>query len=43
MEPVAEQLDDVVAIGDLYRIDRFTAHAQLCELRGRYPELLDAR
>jgi RNA polymerase sigma factor (sigma-70 family) len=43
IEPVARQLDDVVAIGELYRFDRFTAPAALwTELQGRYPELLDA-
>jgi RNA polymerase sigma factor (sigma-70 family) len=44
VEAVAQQLDAVVAIGDLYRIDRFTAPSQLWnQLRERYPELLDAR
>jgi RNA polymerase sigma factor (sigma-70 family) len=43
IEPVAKQLDDVVAIGDLYRFDRFKAPAALWqELRGRFPDLLDA-
>lgn len=43
IEPVAKQLDDVVAIGDLYRFDRFKAPAALWEdLQGRFPELLDA-
>ena len=43
IEPVARQLDDVVAIGDLYRFDRFTAPAALWDdLQGRFPELLDA-
>jgi RNA polymerase sigma factor (sigma-70 family) len=41
IEPVAKQLDDVVAIGDLYRFDRFTAPATLWEeLQQRYPALL---
>jgi RNA polymerase sigma factor (sigma-70 family) len=43
IEPLAKQLDDVVAIGDLYRFDRFRAPAALWgELQDRYPELLDA-
>jgi RNA polymerase sigma factor (sigma-70 family) len=43
IEPLARQLDDVVAIGDLYRFDRFTAPAELWdELQGRFPDLLDA-
>ena len=43
LEPVARQLDDVVAIGDLYRFDRFTAPAALWDdLKRRYPALLDA-
>jgi hypothetical protein len=42
IEPVAKQLDDVVAIGDLYRFDRFAAPNALWEdLRQRYPALLD--
>jgi RNA polymerase sigma factor (sigma-70 family) len=42
IEPVAKQLDDVVAIGDLYRFDRFVAPNALWEdLRQRYPALLD--
>jgi RNA polymerase sigma factor (sigma-70 family) len=42
IEPVAKQLDEVVAVGDLYRFDRFAAPATLWnELRQRYPELLD--
>ncbi len=41
MEPAARQLDDVVAIGDLYRFDRFTAPATLwADLQHRFPELL---
>lgn len=44
IEPVAKQLDDVVAIGDLYRFDRFRAPAALWdELQGRFPGLLDAK
>jgi RNA polymerase sigma factor (sigma-70 family) len=43
IEPVAKQLDAVLAIGDLYRFDRFTAPAQLWnDLQSRFPELLDA-
>jgi hypothetical protein len=43
IEPVAKQLDDVVAIGDLYRFDRFAPPAALwSELQGRFPDLLDA-
>ena len=43
IEPVARQLDDVMAIGDLYRFDRFTAPASLWDdLQQRYPELLTA-
>ena len=43
IEPVAKQLDDVVAIGDLYRFDRFAAPDALWqELRQRFPDLLDA-
>ncbi len=43
VEPVAKQLDDVVAIGELYRFDRFTAPATLwVDLQRRYPELLSA-
>jgi RNA polymerase sigma factor (sigma-70 family) len=42
IEPVARQLDSLVAIGDLYRFDRFTAPESLWDdLRQRYPELLD--
>lgn len=44
IEPVARQLDQVVAIGDLYRFDRFAAPASLWDdLQQRYPELLTAR
>ncbi|HET9608754.1 MAG TPA: RNA polymerase sigma factor [Acidimicrobiales bacterium] len=44
IEPVARQLDQVVAIGDLYRLDRFAAPASLWDdLQQRYPELLTAR
>jgi hypothetical protein len=40
-EPVAKQLDTVVAIGDLYRFDRFAAPAALWDdLQARFPELL---
>ena len=43
IEPLAKQLDDVVAIGNLYRFDRFAAPDALWEdLRQRYPALLDA-
>ena len=41
IEPVAKQLDTVVAIGDLYRFDRFTAPAALWQdLRERFPDLV---
>ena len=41
IEPVARQLDDVMAIGDLYRFDRFTAPAGLWnDLQQRFPDLL---
>jgi len=41
IEPYARQLDEVTAIGDLYRFDRFTAPAALWQgLQDRYPELL---
>jgi hypothetical protein len=33
VEPVARQLDAVVAIGDLYRFDRFAAPARLRRCR----------
>jgi RNA polymerase sigma factor (sigma-70 family) len=43
IEPVARQLDEVVAIGELYRFDRFAALATLWnELQQRYPELVAA-
>ena len=43
IEPVAKQLDDVIAIGNLYRFDRFAAPAALWDdLQQRYPALLDA-
>lgn len=43
LEPLAKQLDDIVAIGDLYRFDRFAAPEALWDdLRQRYPELLGA-
>jgi hypothetical protein len=38
-----ETLDDVIAIGDLYRFDRFAVPAALRDhLQQRYPELLAA-
>jgi hypothetical protein len=41
VEPVAKQLDAVVAIGDRYRFDRFAAPAWLWEeLEARFPDLL---
>jgi RNA polymerase sigma factor (sigma-70 family) len=41
IEPVAKQLDSVVAIGDLYRFDRFAAPAELWDdLQSRFPDLL---
>jgi RNA polymerase sigma factor (sigma-70 family) len=41
IEPVARQLDEVVAIGELYRFDRFAAPSSLWnDLQRRYPELL---
>jgi RNA polymerase sigma factor (sigma-70 family) len=41
IEPVARQLDEVTAIGNLYRFDRFAAPASLWnDLQQRYPELL---
>jgi RNA polymerase sigma factor (sigma-70 family) len=41
IEPYAKQLDEVAAIGDLYRFDRFAAPAALWQnLQDRYPELL---
>jgi RNA polymerase sigma factor (sigma-70 family) len=43
IEPAAKQLDAVVAIGDLYRFDRFAAPVNLWdELQARFPELLNA-
>lgn len=43
IDPLAKQLDDVVAIGDLYRFDRFTAPAVLWDdLQQRFPALLAA-
>jgi RNA polymerase sigma factor (sigma-70 family) len=43
IEPVAKQLDAVVAIGDLYRFDRFAAPAKVWDdLQARFPELLKA-
>ncbi|MGE3446740.1 MAG: RNA polymerase sigma factor [Microbacteriaceae bacterium] len=42
IEPVAKQLDEVMAIGDLYRFDRFAAPDALWDdLCQRYPTLLD--
>jgi ketosteroid isomerase-like protein len=42
IEPVAKQLDTVVAIGDLYCFDRFAAPAKLWDdLQARFPELLN--
>jgi RNA polymerase sigma factor (sigma-70 family) len=44
IEPVAKQLDQVAAIGDLYRFDRFAAPADLWnDLQARFPEFLTAR
>jgi hypothetical protein len=41
IEPVAKQLDAVVAIGDLYRFDRFAAPDRLwADLQARFPDLL---
>jgi RNA polymerase sigma factor (sigma-70 family) len=41
IEPVAKQLDSVIAIGDLYRFDRFAAPAELWDdLQRRFPDLL---
>jgi len=43
IDPLAKQLDDVVAIGDLYRFDRFAAPAALWDdLQQRFPALLAA-
>jgi RNA polymerase sigma factor (sigma-70 family) len=43
VDPLAKQLDDVVAIGDLYRFDRFAAPAALWDdLQQRFPALLAA-
>jgi RNA polymerase sigma factor (sigma-70 family) len=43
IDPVARQLDEVVAIGDLYRFDRFAAPASVWDdLQRRYPDLLGA-
>jgi RNA polymerase sigma factor (sigma-70 family) len=43
IEPVARQLDTIVALGDLYRFDRFAAPARLWDdLQARFPELLGA-
>jgi RNA polymerase sigma factor (sigma-70 family) len=41
IEPLAKQLDMIVAIGDLYRFDRFAAPATLWDdLQARFPELM---
>jgi RNA polymerase sigma factor (sigma-70 family) len=41
IEPAARHLDQVMAIGNLYRFDRFTAPASLWhDLQQRYPDLL---
>ncbi len=41
IEPLARQLDDVVAIGELYRFDRFAAPDALWDdLQRRYPAIL---
>jgi hypothetical protein len=41
IEPVAKQLDSVLAIGDLYRFDRFAAPAELWDdLQSRFPDPL---
>jgi Sigma-70, region 4 len=43
IEPVAKQLDTVVAIGDLYRFDRFAAPSKVWDdLQARFPELFNA-
>lgn len=43
IEPAAKQLDAVVAIGDLYRVDRFAAPSEVWDdLQARFPELLSA-
>jgi hypothetical protein len=43
IEPVAKQLDAVVAIGDLYRFDRFAAPSNVWgDLQARFPELFNA-
>ncbi len=43
IEPAAKALDEVVAIGDLYRFDRFAAPGAVWdELSERYPALLGA-
>ena len=43
IDPLAKQLDDVVAIGDLYRFDRFAAPTALWDdLQERFPALLAA-
>ncbi len=43
IDPLAKELDDVVAIGDLYRFDRFAAPAALWDdLQQRFPALVAA-
>jgi hypothetical protein len=43
IEPTARQLDEVIAIGDLYRFDRIAAPAALWnDLQRRFPALLAA-
>jgi RNA polymerase sigma factor (sigma-70 family) len=43
IDPLAKQLDDIVAIGELYRFDRFAAPAALWDdLQERFPGLLAA-
>ena len=43
IDPLAKELDDVVAIGNLYRFDRFAAPAALWDdLQQRFPALLAA-
>jgi hypothetical protein len=43
IDPLAKQLDDIVAIGELYRFDRFAPPAALWDdLQERFPGLLAA-
>lgn len=43
IESVARQLDEVIAVGDLYRFDRFAApDAPWDDLQRRFPTLLAA-